>query len=67
MSNPKPRQLSELGQALERISKQTSQIGKLSHARDVAERQVQSLTRELQAARREIARLQSLAPHQQDK
>lgn len=33
--------------------------------REVAERQVRSLTHELQAARREIARLQSLSPRQQ--
>ncbi len=34
--------------------------------RDAAESADRSLTRELQAARREIARLQSLAPRQQE-
>lgn len=52
--------LSDLGKALERIRKQTKQIGHLTTRCDLAERQARSLTLELQAARRKIAELQSL-------
>ena len=41
-------------------------LDKAHRERELAEQQVRSLTHELQAARREIARLQSLAPRQQE-
>ncbi|MBX9661894.1 hypothetical protein [Novosphingobium sp.] len=69
MSNKPP---TDYLKAIKRIATQEGQLRAARHEREVAirerevaERQVRSLTHELQAARREIARLQSLSPRQQ--
>lgn len=60
-------ELSDLGKALERIARQERQMGELAHRtdeaerqRELAERQVRSLSLELKSARRRIAELESL-------